>query len=124
MGGRTFSNTSPNRYINMRRSLIYLKKELNDRSQFAVFENNDERLWNQITSALSSFLNIYWQQGGLRGATPNQAFYVRCDATTTSQADIVNGRVNIEIGVAFEYPAEFIVITIGQITGSASVVQA
>ena len=124
MGGRTFSNTSPNRYINMRRSLIYLKKELNDRSQFAVFENNDERLWNQITSALSSFLNIYWQQGGLRGATPNQAFYVRCDATTTSQADIVNGRVNIEIGVALEYPAEFIVITIGQITGSASVVQA
>lgn len=124
MGGRTFSNTSPNRYINMRRSLIYLKKELNDRSQFAVFENNDERLWNQITSALSNFLNIYWQQGGLRGATPNQAFYVKCDATTTSQADIVNGRVNIQIGVALEYPAEFIVITIGQITGSASVVQA
>lgn len=123
MGGRTLSNTSPNRYINMRRSLIYLKKELTDRSQFAVFENNDEGLWNQITSSLSNFLNIYWQQGGLRGTSPDQAFYVKCDSTTTSQSDIVNGRVNIQIGVALEYPAEFIVITIGQITGSASVTQ-
>lgn len=123
MGGRTLANTSPNRYINMRRSLIYLKKELSDRSAFAVFENNDEALWNQITSALSNFLNVYWQQGGLRGATPAQAFYVKCDSSTTSQADISNGRVNIEVGVALEYPAEFISITIGQITGSASVVQ-
>jgi hypothetical protein len=123
MGGRTLTNTRPNVYINIRRNLIYIQKELRDRSQFAVFENNDEGLWNQLSSSLSNFLNVYWQQGGLRGTNPTQAFYVKVDSETTSQSDIENGLVNIEVGVALEYPAEFIQITIGQITGDASVTQ-
>jgi phage tail sheath protein FI len=100
--------------------MIYLKKELTDRSSFAVFENNSEILWNQIRTSLSNFLRNYWSQGGLRGQTPEQAFYVRCDASNNTATDILAGRVNIEVGVAVEYPAEFIVISIGQITGNAS----
>lgn len=120
MGGRTLNNTPGDRYINVRRSLVYIKKELTDRSSFAIFENNDERLWSQLRVALGSFLRTYWSQGGLRGTSPDKAFYVKCDATTNSSADLTSGRVNIEIGVALEYPAEFIVINLGQITGSAT----
>lgn len=120
MGGRTLNNVPGERYINVRRSLIFLKKELTNRSEFAVFENNSERLWNQLRTALGNFLRTYWSQGGLRGATPAQAFYVKCDAENNTNAEISNGRVNIEVGVALEYPAEFIVINIGQITGSAT----
>lgn len=120
MGGRTMNNTTNDRYINIRRSLIYIKKELEDRSSFAVFENNDSILWNRLSVALSTFLRGYWQQGGLRGASPQQAFYVKVDSTTTSFADIQNGRVNIEVGVALQYPSEFIVIKLGQITGNAT----
>jgi phage tail sheath protein FI len=120
MGGRTMNNTPGERYINVRRSMIFLKKELTDRSAFAVFENNSERLWNQIRTSLGNFLRDYWSQGGLRGTSPAQAFYVKCDASNNTPQQILSGRVNIEIGVAVEYPAEFIVISIGQITGSAS----
>lgn len=120
MGGRTLNNTPGDRYINVRRSLVYIKKELTDRSSFAIFENNSERLWSQIRVALGSFLRAYWQQGGLRGASPDKAYYVKVDSSTTTQADIQNGRVNIEVGVALEYPAEFIVIKLGQITGTAT----
>jgi hypothetical protein len=120
MGGRTLNNSTGERYINVRRSLIFLKKEITDRSNFAVFENNSEVLWTQLRNTISTFLREYWSQGGLRGTTPEQAFYVRCDASNNTATDILNGRVNIEIGVAVEYPAEFIVISIGQITGSAS----
>ena len=120
MGGRTLNNTPGDRYINVRRSLIYIKKELTDRSAFAVFENNDERLWSQIRVALGAFLRGYWQQGGLRGSSPDKAYYVKVDSSTTSSADVQNGRVNIEVGVALEYPAEFIVIKLGQITGTAT----
>jgi phage tail sheath protein FI len=120
MGARTLNNTPGERYINVRRSMIFLKKELTARSEFAVFENNSELLWNRIRTSLGNFLRDYWSQGGLRGATPAQAFYVRCDASNNSPQQILSGTVNIEIGVAVEYPAEFIVISIGQITGSAS----
>jgi phage tail sheath protein FI len=120
MGGRTLNNTTADRYINVKRSIIYVKKELERLSAFAIFENNSERLWSQIRVALGTFLRNYWQQGGLRGATSDQAYYVKCDATTNTAADILNGVVNIEVGVAIEYPAEFVVIKLGQITGSAT----
>ena len=77
-------------------------------------------LWSRITNSLSTFLRGYWQQGGLRGATANEAFYVTCNATNNSAADIQNGIVNIEVGVATEYPAEFVVIKLGQLTGNAT----
>ena len=120
MGARTLQNTPQHRYINIRRSLIYIKNEMTNRSTFAVFENNDSRLWSQIRTALESFLQSYWQQGGLRGTTPKDAFFVRCDSTTTSFSDMQNGIVNIEVGVALEYPAEFVVIKLGQLTGNAT----
>lgn len=120
MGGRTLNNSTGERYINVRRSMIYLKKELTDRSTFAVFENNDSQLWEQIKGALQGFLRTYWSQGGLRGTSPSEAYYVKCDASNNTATDILNGFVNIEIGVAIQYPAEFIVISIGQITGSAT----
>ena len=123
MGARTMSNAAATRYINMRRTMIYLKKELTARTNFAVFENNDPYLWNSITNSLNAFLGNFWQQGGLKGSSPSQAFYVKCDGATTSSSDIENGRVNIQVGVALEYPAEFVLITIGQVTGNASVTQ-
>jgi len=120
MGGRTMDNTPNNRYINLRRSLIYIEKSINDLTSFALFENNDANLWSQINTTLNSFLRAYWQSGGLRGTNPTQAFYVLCDATNNSFTEIQAGRVNIEIGVALEYPAEFVVIKLGQLTGNAT----
>ena len=120
MGGRTLDNTPNNRYINIRRSLIYIEKSMNDLTSFALFENNDSRLWSQIRTNLNSFLLAYWQSGGLRGTNPTQAYYVKCDTTTTSFSDMQQGKVNIEVGVALEYPAEFVVIKLGQLTGNAS----
>lgn len=120
MGGRTLDNTPNNRYINLRRSLIYIEKSINDLTSFAVFENNDYALWSQINTSLNSFLRAYWQAGGLRGTNPDQAFYVQCDSNNNPFTEIQAGRVNIEVGVALEYPAEFVVIKIGQLTGNAS----
>lgn len=120
MGGRTLDNTSNNRYINIRRSLYYIEKQIKDLSSFALFESNDSRLWSQLRTTINSFLLGYWQQGGLRGVSPQEAYYVKVDASTTTFADIQNGRVNIEVGVALQYPAEFVVIKLGQLTGSAT----
>lgn len=120
MGGRTMDNTPSNRYINIRRSLIFIEKQCRDLSAFAVFENNDSRLWSSLRTGINNFLLSYWQQGGLRGNTPAESYYVKVDGTTTTWSDIQNGRVNIEVGVALQYPAEFVVIKIGQLTGSAT----
>jgi phage tail sheath protein FI len=121
MGARTLRATYVDKYVPVRRTLIYLRKSLSDLTQFAVFEPNDEKLWRRINAACDSFLRDFWSQGGLRGATPTQAFFVKCDAETNPQASIDNGVVNIEVGVALQRPAEFVVIKIGQFDGGTTV---
>jgi phage tail sheath protein FI len=119
MGARTLlQDGTANTYVNTRPSLIFIKKSLNDLTQFALFENNDSRLWARIRSSVSVFLTSYLNQGGLRGENPAQAFYVKCDAENNPQASILNNEVNIEIGVALQYPAEFVVITLSQNTSA------
>lgn len=118
MGARTLlQDGTANRYVNMRRSLIYIRRQLELLTEFALFENNDARLWSQIRTAVGVFLNDYRNQGGLRGATPADAYYVKCDAENNSPSSIANGEVHIEIGVALQYPAEFVVINLSQKTG-------
>lgn len=117
MGGRTLlQDGTANRYVNMRRSLIYIEKRLNDLVQFAVFENNTEILWSRIITVVGSFLNEYRNQGGLRGTTADAAFFVKCDDENNNAATIAAGEVHIEVGVALEYPAEFVVINLSQKT--------
>jgi phage tail sheath protein FI len=119
MGARTLlQDGTANRYVNTRRSLIFLNKSLKDLTEFALFENNDERLWTQLRSVLTVFLNGYWNQGGLRGETSAQAFFVKCDAENNPDDSIAQGEVHIEVGVALQYPAEFVVITLSQKTAN------
>jgi len=117
MGARTLKQDgTANKYVNMRRSLIYIRKNLKNLTEFAIFENNDERLWSRINTTIGSFLNEYRNQGGLRGATAAQAYFVKCDAENNSAQTIANGEVHIQVGVALQYPAEFIVIDLSQKT--------
>ena len=119
MGGRTTKQDgTANRYVNMRRSLIYIQKRLNDLASFAVFENNTEELWSKLVTTIGSFLNDYRNQGGLRGATAAEAYYVKCDSENNPASNIANGQVNIEVGVSLEYPAEFVVINLSQKTAN------
>ena len=119
MGARTLKQDgTANKYVNMRRSVNYIRKNLQNLTEFAIFENNDEKLWTQIRSRLGSFLNEYRNQGGLRGATAAQAYFVKCDAENNPDASIANGEVHIQVGVALQYPAEFVVIDLTQKTAN------
>ena len=119
-GARTLSKTRPDKYVTVRRTLNYLRVALENQSAFAVFEPNDERLWGRIKVALSSTLTDFWAKGNLKGANPANAFYIVCDASNNTQQTIEDGNVNIEIGVALQYPAEFVVITLTQWAGGSS----
>jgi phage tail sheath protein FI len=119
MGARTLKQDgTANRYISMRRSLSYLRKEMEQLTQFALFQNNDERLWSQIRTTVGVFLNDYRNRGGLAGGTPDEAFYIKCDAENNPSTSVAQGIVNIEVGVSLEYPAEFIAITLSQKTAN------
>jgi len=122
-GARTLNKLNPDKFVNVRRTLNYLKYSLVGVTEFAVFEPNDERLWNSINMRVSSFLADFWRSGGLKGATATEAFFVVCDSTNNTPSSIDQGVVNVEVGVALSFPAEFIVINLSQWTGGALAVE-
>ena len=102
------------RYINVRRTFLFLRESIDEGMQWAVFEPNDEKLWAKITRNVSAFLNTVWRSGALFGSTPDQAFYVKCDAETDPPELREVGQVVTEIGVAVVRPAEFVIFRISQ----------
>jgi phage tail sheath protein FI len=122
-GGRTLDKNPPGKFISARRTLNYLKQALKDATAYAVFEPNDERLWSQLSIGISSMLAEFWRQGNLKGSTPADAFYVTCSSSNNSAISVDNGEVRIEVGVALQYPAEFIVINLSQWTGGSNAIE-
>jgi len=107
-------------YVPVRRMALFLEESLYRGTQWVVFEPNDEPLWAQIRMNIGAFMMGLFRQGAFQGSTPAQAFFVKCDSETTTQADIDQGIVNIIVGFAPLEPAEFVVITIQQIMGNLS----
>lgn len=105
------------KYIPVRRLASYLQQTLLRATRWAVFEGNDETLWSQLRLNIGGFLHQLFRQGAFAGRTPAEAYFVKCDADTTTQADIDLGIVNVRIGFAPVKPAEFVVIQIQQVAG-------
>jgi phage tail sheath protein FI len=120
-GGRTTSIDPQWRYINVRRLFIFIEQSILRSTRWAVFEINDEPVWAQIRRSIGDFLTRLWMDDMLQGATKDQAYFVRCDRTTMTQADIDNGRLICVIGIAPVKPAEFVIFRIGQWAGGSSV---
>lgn len=122
-GARTLQKINPDKFISVRRILNYVKYNVKVLNEFAVFEPNNQNLWNVVNQRTSGFLAELWEQGGLKGASASEAFYVKCDETNNTPSSMDAGIVNIEVGVAVQYPAEFIVITVSQWTGGSEAVE-
>jgi uncharacterized protein len=102
------------RYVNVRRTFLFLRESIEEGTQWAVFEPNDQKLWAKITRNVSAFLTTVWRSGALFGATASEAFYVKCDAETNPPELREVGQVVTEIGVAVVRPAEFVIFRISQ----------
>lgn len=108
------------KYIPVERMLQYLENSLLRNTKWAVFEPNAEPLWAALRLNVGTFLAGLFKQGAFAGTSASDAYFVKCDSSTTTQTDIDNGIVNVQVGFAPLKPAEFVVITIQQIAGKSS----
>ncbi len=113
-GARTLSSDSDWRYINVRRLFNMVEQAIMDGTQWVVFEPNDQKLWEGVKRTVSAFLRGLWRDGALFGATPDQAFFVKCDAENNPPESIDEGKLIVEVGIAPVKPAEFVIFRISQ----------
>lgn len=118
-GARTLSSDADWRYVNVRRLFNMVEQTIMDGTQWVVFEPNDEKLWEGVKRSVSAFLRGLWRDGALFGSTPDQAFFVKCDAENNPPESIDEGKLVVEVGIAPVKPAEFVIFRISQLKDSS-----
>jgi uncharacterized protein len=115
-GARTLDgNSNDYRYIQVRRTLIYIEQSVKTALNQFVFAANDGNTWSTVVAMVSSFLQSVWSQGGLMGATASEAFTVQCGlGSTMTGQDILNGYMIVQVTLQMIRPAEFIELTFKQ----------
>ena len=113
-GARSLASDPSKRYVSDVRYDLMVRKSLYEGTQWAVFEPNDESLWDKVDTSLRSFLDTQWRDGALIGTTEDEAYYVKCDSELNDETAINNGQLVAEIGYAKQKPAEFVIIKIVQ----------
>ncbi|MEU8825026.1 phage tail sheath subtilisin-like domain-containing protein [Streptomyces sp. NPDC048636] len=119
-GARTLSSDAEWRYLNVRRLFNYVEKSILDGTNWVVFEPNNEHLWNGVERTASMFLTRVWRSGALFGRTPEEAFFVRCNADNNPPENRDAGVLTVDIGIAPVKPAEFVVFRLSQFAQGSS----
>jgi len=119
-GARTVSSDPAWRYINVRRLFNMVEESIERGTQWVVFEPNDADLWARVRRDVRAFLKTVWSSGALFGASPDEAFYVKCDAELNPPEVRDLGQLIIEVGIAPVKPAEFVIFRISQWAGPSA----
>lgn len=118
-GARTIAGSdaagSQWKYVPIRRLTLFLESSLYQGTQWAVFEPNAEPLWGQVRLSVGNFMQGLFMKGAFAGTTPQQAYFVKCDGENNPDTSVAMGILNITVGFAPLYPAEFVVIQIQQL---------
>jgi Bacteriophage tail sheath protein len=109
------------RYLNVRRLFNMIEESIVEGTTWIVFEPNDRTLWKHIRRDIGAFLTRVWRDGALFGATPGEAFFVKCDEETNPPEVIDAGQVVAVVGIAPVKPAEFVVFQVMQSAAGAEV---
>jgi hypothetical protein len=115
-GARTLDgNSGDYRYVQVRRTLIYIEQSIKAAMNPFVFAANDGKTWVSVVAMVSNFLQNLWARGGLMGTTPQEAFSVNCGlGSTMSAQDVLEGYMVVQVLVQLIHPAEFIELTFKQ----------
>jgi phage tail sheath protein FI len=121
-GARTRADPASEwRYVNVRRLFNMIEESIVEGTNWIVFEPNDPTLWKHIRRDIGAFLTRVWRDGALFGATPDEAFFVKCDPETNPPDVIDAGQVVAVVGIAPVKPAEFVVFQVMQSAAGAEV---
>jgi uncharacterized protein len=118
-GARTLSSDPEWRYLNVRRLFNFVEESILSGTNWVVFEPNDQYLWESVRRNVGAFLRQVWRAGALMGATPNEAFFVKCDEENNPPESRDAGNLVVEVGIAPVKPAEFVIFRISQFAQGA-----
>jgi uncharacterized protein len=122
-GARTISSDGDLRFLNVRRLLVMIRKSLDAALHWAAFEPNDAITRLKLDLSVRGLLQRLWERGALVGGTPEQSFFVKCDASNNPDSLRERGQLVVDVGVAPSVPFEFIVLRVGRHSNSFEIAE-
>jgi len=120
-GARTLSDDPAWRHVGARRVFLTMGRWVERFMTELVHEPNDVRLWVRIMRELTAYLEGLFERGALKGRSPDEAFFVKCDGETNPPEVVDAGVVVTLVGLALAAPAEFVVVRIIHGAGGVSI---
>ncbi|MBL4806431.1 MAG: phage tail sheath family protein [Rhodobacteraceae bacterium] len=118
-GARTMEDSEQWRYIPVRRLFNSAERDIKETMRSAVFQPNSQPTWESVRGAIANYLEQLWRKGGLMGDSAEQAFFVQVGKDITmTEADILQGRMIVKVGMAAVRPAEYIILQFTQDIGA------
>jgi phage tail sheath protein FI len=123
-GARTLAGSdvlaSDWKYVPVRRTALMIEDSLYRGTRWAASEPNAEPLWAALRLSVGAFMQELFRQGAFQGSTPREAYFVKCDADTTTEEDVTLGIANLVVGFAPLRPAEFVLLKLAVRTADPS----
>ncbi len=118
-GARTMAGHTSSwwKFIPVRRLAIWVERSIRNGTTWVEHEPNDPLMWAALQSNLDEFMKKLWKVGALEGKERSQAYFVRCDESTTSRNMIALNMVRFHVGFAPVRPDEFMVLEFTQPCG-------
>ena len=107
-GARTQCENDIWRFVNVRRLIGYIGKQLQVDNQWAVFENNTDNLRATVARDARYFLHDLWEKGALKGATPEEAFRIVCTGENNPTSVVDQGILVMDVWVNPVQTNEFV----------------
>jgi phage tail sheath protein FI len=121
-GARTMqggdAHSSQWKYVPVRRLALFIEESIYSGTQWVAFEPNGEALWAHVRLNVGAFLHSLFREGAFHGSKSSEAYFVKCDESTTTPSDVQRGVVNFVLGFAPMKPAEFVVIKFQLLAGA------
>ncbi|MFO7602713.1 MAG: phage tail sheath subtilisin-like domain-containing protein [Gammaproteobacteria bacterium] len=118
-GSRTLSTDPEFRYVQVRRFYSYVEASIARGLDWLTHAANTPTTWAAVRQSCADFLDAQWRAGALQGEKPDAAYFVRCDRSSMTQSDLDQGRLIVELGIAVQKPAEFLVLLVAHATADA-----
>lgn len=115
-GSRTLASmedaSHPERYLNIRRTVLFIQSSLRHSLGWVAFEPVRDALWSKVRLITENFLYLLFQRGAFSGRTPSECYFVRCDRSTHTEKDMEEGLVHLQIGIAMLRPGDYTICSL------------
>jgi phage tail sheath protein FI len=107
----------------LRQQVLFILRRIRAGTRWTLFNESNPDTWKEISQLVNDFMCRLHEQGLLKGESPHQSFYVKCDSDTNDGLVDRLGEVAFIVGFAVRRPGELLAFRIQRSRGGCRITE-